>query len=203
MNPINDYIESGILELFVMGVTSPEETEEVEQMAAAHPEIRQEIEQIRQSIETYAVAHSVEPQPTVKPLVLATIDYMVRLQNGEPVSSPPNLSPESKVEDYAAWLNREDMKRPSPSEDIYVKIIGYNPSTTTAIVWLENVADEEIHHDEYERFLIVEGTCTITVEDQDNYLTPGSYFQIPLHKKHKVKVTSQIPCKVILQRLAA
>ncbi|WP_210489363.1 cupin domain-containing protein [Rufibacter aurantiacus] len=203
MNPITDFIESGILELYVMDVTTPEETQEVEQMAAAHPEIREEIETIRQSIEAYALAHAAEPSPTVKPLVLAIIDYMERMKNGEPVSSPPNLSPASKVEDYAAWLNRPDLQTPAQLEDIYVKIIGYTPSATTAIAWLTDVAPEEVHHDELERFLIVEGTCDITVDGEVNHLKPGDFFGIPLHKKHQVKVTSQVPCKVILQRLAA
>ncbi|RNI29136.1 cupin domain-containing protein [Rufibacter latericius] len=203
MNPINDFIESGILELFVMGVTSPEETQEVELMAAAHPEIREEIETIRHSIEAYAIAHAVEPSVTLKPLVLATIDYMERMKNGEPVTSPPTLTPDSKVEDFADWLNREDLKVPSQEEEIYVKIIGYSPSATTAIVWLQDKAGEEVHHDEHERFLIVEGTCTISVEDTPHYLTPGDFFSIPLHKTHSIKVTSEIPCKVILQRLAA
>ncbi|MBC3538834.1 cupin domain-containing protein [Rufibacter sediminis] len=203
MNPITDFIESGILELYVMAATSPEETLEVEQMAAAHPEVRQEIESIRQSIEAYALAHAVEPRPTIKPLVLATIDYMDRLQKGEAVTSPPNLTPDSKPEDYAAWLSRPDLQVPSYAEDIYVKIIGYTPSATTAIVWLKDMAEEEIHHDELELFLILEGTCTITVEEQENYLSPGDYFAIPLHKRHMVKVTSAEPCKCILQRLAA
>jgi quercetin dioxygenase-like cupin family protein len=41
------------------------------------------------------------------------------------------------------------------------------------------------------------------VEDEVNQLVPGDYFAIPLHKKHLVKVTSSITCKVILQRVAA
>ncbi|WP_207434679.1 cupin domain-containing protein [Sabulibacter ruber] len=202
MNPIIDYIESGILELYVMGVTTPGETQEVEQMASAHPEIREEIETIRQTIEAYALAHAVAPKSTVKPLVLATIDYMVRLQQGEPVTFPPVLSPESRQEDYAAWLEREDLQTPSELEYIYVKIIGYSPNATTAIVWIKGVAEEEIHHDEQERFLILEGTCDITVDGEVNHLSPGDFFSIPLHQTHKVKVTSEVACKVILQRLA-
>ena len=52
-------------------------------------------------------------------------------------------------------------------------------------------------------FLIVEGTCTILVENEVYQLVPGDYFAVPLHKSHILKVTSEIPCKVILQRIAA
>ena len=62
---------------------------------------------------------------------------------------------------------------------------------------------QEVHHDEYEKFLIVEGTCTITIGDEVHNLVPGNFLSIPLYKNHTVTVTSLIPCKIILQRIAA
>ena len=91
MNPnVKAYIESGVLELYVMGASNPEEALAVEQMAAAHPEVRQELESISLALERYAQAHAVKPRNTVKPLLLATIDYMERLKHGE--VSRPRLS---------------------------------------------------------------------------------------------------------------
>jgi anti-sigma-K factor RskA len=45
-----EYIESGILELYVYGVLTPEETEEVIKMAANHAEIKDEILSIEKAI---------------------------------------------------------------------------------------------------------------------------------------------------------
>ena len=73
----------------------------------------------------------------------------------------------------------------------------------TAIVWIKEYAPQEVHDHEFEKFLVVEGSCNIIVEDKIHTLIPGDYFAIPLHKKHLVEVTSIIPCKVILQRIAA
>ncbi len=53
-----EYIESGILEIYVMGMASHSEQEDVEMMAAVHPEIRQEIDAISEVLEKYALAHS-------------------------------------------------------------------------------------------------------------------------------------------------
>ncbi|MEO5942329.1 MAG: cupin domain-containing protein, partial [Ferruginibacter sp.] len=106
------------------------------------------------------------------------------------------------IETYAPWLNRSDMTAPD-NEAIFAKIIGYTPEATTAIVWIKEYAPHEVHDHEYEKFLVVEGTCDIIVEGKVHSLIPGDYFAIPLHKKHVVKVTSIIPCKVILQRIAA
>ncbi|WP_026462417.1 cupin domain-containing protein [Adhaeribacter aquaticus] len=203
MRNIAEFIESGILELYVMGSTTPEETQEVELLAAQHPEIQAEINAISTTMEAYAMAHAVEPNPTIKYLVMATIDYMERLKNGELSATPPELTPASKVADYAEWLNRSDLQAPAEVKEIYVKLIGATPEATTAIVWLKEGAPTELHHDEHERFLILEGTCAITSGDQIYHLGPGDFYAVPLHVPHSFQVTSEIPCKVILQRVAA
>ncbi|MBC7688849.1 MAG: cupin domain-containing protein, partial [Aquabacterium sp.] len=89
------------------------------------------------------------------------------------------------------------------TENIEAKIIGYTPQAITAIVWIKDFAPQEVHDDEFEKFLIVEGSCTITVGQEVTELFPGDFFAIPLYKKHVVKVTSAVACKIILQRIAA
>ena len=197
-----EYIESGILELYILGITSEDETKAVEMMASSDPAVKQEIVLISASLESYAMANAIDPNPIIRPFLLATIDYTERLKDGEPVSVPPLLNENSQVAHFDSWLNRSDMVA-SDTDSVYAKIIGYTPEAITAIVWLKDYAPHEVHDNEYERFLIVEGTCDIIVEDQVNQLIPGDYFAIPLHKNHLVKVTSSIPCKVILQRVAA
>jgi mannose-6-phosphate isomerase-like protein (cupin superfamily) len=197
-----EYIETGILEMYALGICNDEETKAVEMMASLHPAIHRELTLISQSLEDYAMANAIAPNPLIRPFLLATIDYTQRLKNGEPVSFPPLLNENSLIADYHNWLNRVDMVSPE-TDSIYAKIIGYSPEATTAIVWLKDYSPHEVHDDEYERFLIVEGTCDIIVEDEVNHLVPGDYFTIPLHKNHLVKVTSSITCKVILQRVAA
>lgn len=199
-----EFINSGILELYVMGMASESEQEEVEKMAKAKSEIRQEMNAIREALERYAMVHAIQPSRVVKPMLIATIDYSERIKKGEPVSFPPLLDENSKVQDYAEWINRPDLDLPaSEINDIYAKIIGYTPDATTAIVWIKKDAPREIHDNEIESFLIIEGTCDIIVGDKSNHLAAGDYFSIPLHEYHMVKVTSPAGCKAILQRTAA
>jgi mannose-6-phosphate isomerase-like protein (cupin superfamily) len=200
---IRKYIESGILEIYVLGLASKEESEDVEKMAASYPEIKKEILEIGIALEKYAEKNGVNPHPAIQPLLMATIDYTERLESGEPQSFPPVLNGNSRIEDYNEWLTRKDMIAPSEYEEIYAKIIGYTPEVTSAIVWIKNMTPDEVHSDEFEKFLIIEGTCDITVGEKINHLKAGDYFAIPLHENHQVKVTSTIPCKVILQRVAA
>ena len=199
-----ELIDSGILEIYVMGMASDSEREEVEKMAAANPDIRKEIEEISDALENYAQAHAIKPSAAVKPLLMANIDYAERIKNGETISFPPVLNENSKVSDYATWLNQADQDFSFPDEEnIHVKIIGNTPEMTTAIVWLQHETPREIHHKELESFLIVEGSCDIRVGEKSNHLVAGDYFAIPLHEYHQVKVTSSIACKAILQRMAA
>jgi mannose-6-phosphate isomerase-like protein (cupin superfamily) len=198
----NDLLNSGLLEEYVLGLTSLDETMEIEAFAANDSAIRAAIDSISTSLETFAFTNAVAPDPLIKPFLMATINYTERMEAGEPASDPPMLSEKSRIADYATWLNREDMVYRGKDE-IFARIIGYKPEALTAIVWLKDYAPTEVHDHEYEKFLVVEGTCNIMVEGQSNNLVPGDYFAIPLHKNHMVKVTSNIPCKVILQRVAA
>lgn len=198
-----DLISSGLLELYVLGETNPEEIVLVEEMARMHEDVRCELEQIGRALETYALNHAVEPDPIVKPFLLATIDYMDRAKAGEVFLLPPVLNNNSKASDFELWLSRPDMLAPAELENIYAKILNYTEQMLTAIVWIKDMAPHETHDIEHEKFLIVEGTCNIIVEGQVNALVPGDFFCIPLHKSHQVVVTSAVPCKVILQRVAA
>ncbi|MBV9962774.1 MAG: cupin domain-containing protein [Parafilimonas sp.] len=203
MSDLQQYIESGILEAHVLGIASPEEQKEVEAMAAQYAEVREAINAFEYDLEKFATANAVTPDVTIKPILFATIDYTERLKNGEPLSYPKTLNENSHIEDYAEWLNRPDMQLPGDFRDLHATIISRTPQALTLIVWLKDGAPWELHHDEYEKFLIAEGSCDIIIEDTTHHLKAGDYLSIPLHKKHMVKVTSAVPCKVILQRIAA
>ena len=203
MNQLSQFLESGILELYVMGIASPEEIKEVEQMALLYPEIRQEIELIERSLEEYALTQAVQPKATLKPLIMASINYIERVNNGEPLIAAPLLSPTSRKEEFAYWLDNPEFDLPEDFEGAYAKIINANLKATTAIIWIKEFTDNEIHHNEYEHFLILEGTCDFYIGEEVHHLVPGDYLRIPLHTPHIAKVTSDVPCKAILQRVAA
>ena len=197
-----EFIESGILELYILGIASNAEQQEVELMAKTDPAIQEELNAISLSLEAVAVKQVIPPNPIIKPFLMATINYTDRIMQGEPVTEPPLLHQHSTIKDYAPWLQRADMTY-TGTEPVFAYIIGHTKKATTAIVWLKDFAPQEVHDTELECFLIVEGTCNIVVDGKENSLVPGDCFVIPLHKNHFVKVTSAIPCKVILQRIAA
>lgn len=92
MNSVSDFIESGILELYVLGNASSQETLEVEILAGANDDVKRELNEITHALEQYAQDHAVEPDPMVRPMLMASIAYQQRLKNGEEPSFPTDAA---------------------------------------------------------------------------------------------------------------
>lgn len=191
----------GQLERYLIGDLNPQEIEMLEKAFIEYPELKEELKEIDKSLEMYARANAIEPDPLTKPMLMTFLNYTERLKAGEPVSYPPALNENTTVEDYKEWLDRPDLQEPDNYEAMFGHVIGHTEERTNIIVWLKFGAPDETHTDEQEKFFIVEGTCNIVLDDKEVHpLKPGDYFAIPLHVSHRVEVTSDIPCKVILER---
>jgi anti-sigma-K factor RskA len=70
----NDIISSGLLELYATGLSSKEETLQIEQWIKIHPEVAAEIAAIESGLEAYAQAHSVQPESSVKEKIISKIN---------------------------------------------------------------------------------------------------------------------------------
>ncbi|MDO8367399.1 MAG: anti-sigma factor [Saprospiraceae bacterium] len=84
---IQSFIQSGLLEAYVLGQCSAEERTQVERMAADHVEVRAELSSIEASLEGYAAAHAVQPPDWMKTSILE------RLEQEPPGNSPPEELP--------------------------------------------------------------------------------------------------------------
>lgn len=195
--------DSGLLELYAMGLLEGAEFDLVCNALSSDPLLADALAQVEETLFLFAETNAVTPNPTIKPLLLGKIDYMERLKQGEVSERMPVLNPGSKVVEFTRWLEREDMQLKGELDLAQVCIISDEPDKMTAIVWLKSGAPPETHTSDYEKFLIVEGTCTITIGTATHSLKTGDYLSIPLHVSHHVEVTSSIPCKFVLQRVKA
>lgn len=73
LEDIKAYIESGILELYVLGDVTAEERAEVEAMALKHPAIKAELSEIERSLELYADENAVEPTENLRDRILNSL----------------------------------------------------------------------------------------------------------------------------------
>ncbi|MDO1448120.1 anti-sigma factor [Rhodocytophaga aerolata] len=91
---IQAYIASGVLESYVLGIASPEETAEVERLAKQYPQIKAEIEAIRASLEAYIMQHEQVPPASLK----KKIWYKLEQLDTDEVSMPEEISLNSSRE---------------------------------------------------------------------------------------------------------
>jgi cell division protein FtsB len=83
MDP-QSFIESGLLESYILGHCTPEEGALVERMAAEHPSVKKELAAIEQALEQYATAQAVTPPSGLKDKIMESID-----RAGTPVETAP------------------------------------------------------------------------------------------------------------------
>ena len=106
---IQAYINSGVLELYVLDRLSPDERRQVESYAEQYPEIRQEIEEIELALEKYAVLNGqlTPPPPTALSAVLAALPATTPRPATAPRKDPPPTSAVSvppKRPNWPLWL---------------------------------------------------------------------------------------------------
>lgn len=87
---IEDYISSGVLELYATGALTPAEEAEVEQLAAQYPAIQEELHIINQTLDRYAELHAVAPPSTLKDKVLQAVFTTSTLQAVPPDTGTNN-----------------------------------------------------------------------------------------------------------------
>lgn len=70
---LKEIISSGLLELYVAGLTSAEENIQVETWAMQYPEVRAEITEIEKATEAFAMANAIEPAAGIKENIMAAV----------------------------------------------------------------------------------------------------------------------------------
>lgn len=89
---IKAYIESGILEQFVLGNTSPEETLQVIELSKKYPEIQSEISAIEEGLISFAMSNAVNPSGELKGKILDSIhqseDLVTEVKETKTLSMP-------------------------------------------------------------------------------------------------------------------
>ncbi len=73
---IENYIASGILESYALGLCSKEETAEVEKLCAQNPSVKKELEGIQDALNAYALLHASAPKEETRTAIFNTIDQL-------------------------------------------------------------------------------------------------------------------------------
>lgn len=86
---IQQYISSGIIEAYVLGIASAEEVYELKSLAAKHPEIGEAIDDCRKTMEDYADQHATPPPPDLKKQIWSALEEQGPVTNHTSPPAPP------------------------------------------------------------------------------------------------------------------
>jgi mannose-6-phosphate isomerase-like protein (cupin superfamily) len=188
-----------LLEAYLLGTLGPEERVLVERALVQWPKVRLALAECERRLEEDARGKPHRPAENLRNGLLQRLDGMQWTQDVPGL--PPLLHEGSSVSDFAQWLNDPTICAPQEFDDPYVVIIDPNEARLCGVVWVRRAVPLEEHTTHTERFLVVEGYCTIHLSTGAHALHPGAYFCIPPNTAHHVTVDSAVPCKIVVQRV--
>lgn len=123
---IQAYIESGILEEYVLGTVSPQEKQEVECMSHIYPEIREELLRTEGALEEYALKYQTAPPVSLKDSIFAQLDFEAAPDNNEadPEVAKSTISEDVRNGEFVELPSTEEVVTPSETPviaDVFTK----------------------------------------------------------------------------------
>lgn len=102
MNNIQEYIESGILELYVLGSATEEEERELLIYKQKFPEVRQALLELETDMERIAEQMAIKPPPTTWLKIKENLNELIEMPEPEPLrlkELPPPQDPYQRKQD--------------------------------------------------------------------------------------------------------
>jgi len=184
---IQEYIESGVLEEYCLGLLDAGEQAVVLQLCALFPEVKNELRAIERAIEHLAVSTAVDPNPDLKQKILNSLGFP------EPAISLDldNLPETNAWSNHRSWLNTLKHLIPAvPDEDFVCHVLRQDNRFAQMLVITKKDVPKETHANMRESFFILKGECRCSIENNFFVLGPGDFLEIPLYKEHDIKITT-------------
>lgn len=195
---LQDFLASGIIENFCLGFSSDEESKLVKKMAAAYPEVQQELDEVRTSLHLILKRAEIKPARSVKMAVMKSIySQQASIEPG----FVPLLDTVNNFDSIYAALAANDIHWPTENFDnLYAQEL---PSTREIInfaVWVKNGHEEEMHTDRNEFIAVLEGSCEMVMQSGRTKYGKGDIINIPINVPHSAEITSAEPMFALVQR---
>ena len=201
---VADLIESGIVELYCLGIASEEEKLLVEQLAADSPELNKEISSIHEALALFAVEGSkLNPPAELKEKILSSLGDQTTAT--KQLSLPPALTAQSKVDAWLEYLSHHNIVIPTTDFELIITDLPGTAAYFTYVVFGNPGAavPEEIHDGHNEYLLICKGECEMTMAGQKSRYKAGDFLTIAPGTRHSGLVTGTETMIAIGQRRAA
>ncbi|HRH51023.1 MAG TPA: cupin domain-containing protein [Panacibacter sp.] len=192
------YIKSGIIEDYCLGVLGAEDSKKVAQLALDFPEIKQEVDSFTEALGQYAADTALFSASNAKHKIFSTITNL----RTEETANAQQLPLLNKYSEHINWLK---IVKPMLPEKLHkptlVRSLRNDDSVSQLLIWTTVDFPEEIHNNEQECFIILEGRCRCQIGDQIIEMGPGDFLEVPMHKHHDVQILE--PVLALVQRIKA
>lgn len=193
---VQQYIESGILEEYCMGLLNAEEQSFLIRMTMLYPEVKEELTAVELALEKLALSAAVKPREGVKQNILASLGF----DDTKKQLDINNLPAVDERSDYLAWLNTLSHLLPVEPADFFIHEVRKDDACQQMLVVTNMDVPEEEHGEFIESFFILDGKCECTVGDEFFMLNAGDFLEIPLHTKHDIKIVSPYVTAILQYR---
>ncbi|MEO5673004.1 MAG: cupin domain-containing protein [Chitinophagales bacterium] len=192
-------IESGIIELYVLGIASDVEKKLVEKLALSEENVLNEIKAVNEVLGNYAASEAMMyNRPGLRNKIMDTLDsYSSNL--------PPLLTAESTPKQWLDYLAAQHINPPSRFSGIYFLELPGTKEYYTYAVWGKNgdFVPEEVHTSKDEYLFVCSGECEMNIDGKKTMHKAGDYIEIPSGLSHFGRVLGAETMLVIGQRRAA
>jgi mannose-6-phosphate isomerase-like protein (cupin superfamily) len=180
---LQEYINSGILEQYCLGLLTSGEQEAVLAMSNVYPEVKRDLEEIELAMQRLAFINAITPKIELKQQIvnlITTNDQAITLDN---------LPATNKYSNYKTWLNAVEHLIPNePFDDFFACPLQHNDKIEQTLIVTKLGVPKETHGDVIESFFILKGQCVCTVGKHTYTLNAGDFLEILLHTEHDVKL---------------
>lgn len=195
---IQEYIDSGVLEAYCLGALTAEEYADVERMYDNHEVVKHELNAIRNALGQYAAQVAITPPDALSGQIWNVLDNL----NKENAADLHNLPVINRHTDYKKWKAIVLPFAPQPRKgEFLTKVLRHTDTVTQVLIVATVDVPDEVHTNELESFIVLEGECECIIGDKSYRLSPGQYIEIPLHTHHDVQIRSAY-VMAIMQRIA-
>jgi mannose-6-phosphate isomerase-like protein (cupin superfamily) len=197
---IEEYIDSGIILDYCLGLVHGAEKEAFEKAMLLYPPLSEELDAIQAGLNKYVSAYQKAPSISTKEKIMGTLENLL-LEKEMALTKLPLIN---KFSNYQTWLDAVRPLIPDKiSNELFMHILTNTDKVVQAVVKFDIDVIEEVHDDLFESFMILEGECECHIgTDRVIRLRAGDYLDIPLYESHNVKIISDYVVG-IMQRIAA
>jgi mannose-6-phosphate isomerase-like protein (cupin superfamily) len=191
-----DYINSGILQEYNLGLLSAADRADVEAACNRYPEVKEALAALQQADDDATTI------PAPPAYLQDTIWALLHNINKEQTADLQDLPVINKYADHLRWLRIvQPLLPPGIPQGTDMQVLRSTGGITQVLVCSATDVPDEVHTHERESFLVLEGECACHIGSNIVRLGPGGYIEIPMYTHHHV-VALSARVVAILQRIA-